>query len=85
MRPLDSDIVKTCDWTQQAGSSKSVSPLPSSSMQFPQISGIRVGPVPSVVVVVDDVDEVLADDVVVDGVAVVLVLVVSTIVLVVLA
>jgi hypothetical protein len=44
---------------QQAGSSKSVSPLPSSSMQLPQISRVPGSP-PSVVVVV----EVAADSVV---------------------
>src|SRR5436190_22929009 len=39
---------------QQAGSSKSVRPLPSSSMQLPQISrGGGTGPVPRVVVVVE--------------------------------
>src|SRR5947199_187297 len=40
-------IVNACDCMQQAGSSKSVRPLPSSSMQLPQISrggsGLRVG------------------------------------------
>src|SRR2546428_11802078 len=47
-------IVNACDCRQQAGSSKSVRPLPSSSMQLPQISrGAGTGPVPSVVVVVE--------------------------------
>src|SRR6266699_919305 len=47
-------IVNACDCMQQAGSSKSVSPLPSSSMQLPQISrGGGTGPVPSVEVVVE--------------------------------
>src|SRR5437016_14246479 len=47
-------IVNACDCTQQAGSSKSVRPLPSSSMQLPQISrGAGTGPVPSVEVVVE--------------------------------
>src|SRR5438132_164671 len=47
-------IVNACDCMQQAGSSKSVRPLPSSSMQLPQISrGGGTGPVPSVVVVVE--------------------------------
>src|SRR2546426_447063 len=47
-------IVNACDCMQQAGSSKSVRPLPSSSMQLPQISrGSGTGPVPSVVVVVE--------------------------------
>src|SRR2546426_6368656 len=47
-------IVNACDCMQQAGSSKSVSPLPSSSMQLPQISrGGGRGPVPSVEVVVE--------------------------------
>src|SRR5207247_1126817 len=46
-------IVNACDCMQQAGSSKSVRPLPSSSMQLPQISrGGGTGPVPSVEVVV---------------------------------
>src|SRR5213078_746175 len=45
-------IVNACDCMQQAGSSKSVRPLPSSSMQLPQISrGGGTGPVPRVVVV----------------------------------
>src|SRR5205809_4059676 len=49
-------IVNACDCMQQAGSSKSVRPLPSSSMQLPQISrGGGTGPVPSVVVVVVEV------------------------------
>src|SRR5439155_16002755 len=49
-------IVNACDCMQQAGSSKSVRPLPSSSMQLPQISrGGGRGPVPSVVVVVVEV------------------------------
>src|SRR5437867_2070608 len=48
-------IVNACDCMQQAGSSKSVRPLPSSSMQLPQKSrGAGTGPVPSVVVVVED-------------------------------
>src|SRR5438034_9102288 len=47
-------IVNACDCMQQAGSSKSVRPLPSSSMQLPQKSrGAGTGPVPSVVVVVE--------------------------------
>src|SRR5437867_3129503 len=47
-------IVNACDCMQQAGSSKSVRPLPSSSMQLPQISrGGGTGPVPSVEVVVE--------------------------------
>src|SRR6266480_2165708 len=47
-------MVNACDCMQQAGSSKSVRPLPSSSMQLPQISrGGGTGPVPSVVVVVE--------------------------------
>src|SRR5216117_1063383 len=47
-------IVNACDCMQQAGSSKSVRPLRSSSMQLPQISrGGGTGPVPSVVVVVE--------------------------------
>src|SRR5213079_306208 len=47
-------IVNACDFMQQAGSSKSVRPLPSSSMQLPQISrGGGTGPVPRVVVVVE--------------------------------
>src|SRR5207244_7404105 len=47
-------IVNACDCMQQAGSSKSVRPLPSSSMQLPQISrGGGTGPVPRVVVVVE--------------------------------
>src|SRR5204863_444348 len=47
-------IVNACDCMQQAGSSKSVRPLPLSSMQLPQISrGGGTGPVPSVVVVVE--------------------------------
>src|SRR5439155_1472572 len=47
-------IVNACDCMQQAGSSKSVSPLPSSSMQLPQISrGGGTGPVPSVEAVVE--------------------------------
>src|SRR5438552_7944242 len=47
-------IVNACDCMQQAGSSKSVRPLSSSSMQLPQISrGGGTGPVPSVVVVVE--------------------------------
>src|SRR5690242_4401884 len=65
-RPWDSVIVKVWTSAQQAGSSKSVSPLPSSSMQFPQISCgagsvvvvVEVGP-PYVVVVEDDVDAVV--------------------------
>src|SRR5438876_3368449 len=49
-------IVNACDCMQQAGSSKSVRPLPSSSMQLPQNSrGAGTGPVPSVVVVVVEV------------------------------
>src|SRR5437870_10257886 len=47
-------IVNACDCMQQAGSSKSVRPLPSSSMQLPPKSrGAGTGPVPSVVVVVE--------------------------------
>src|SRR5438046_10479361 len=62
-------IVNACDCMQQAGSSKSVRPLRSSSMQLPQISrGGGTGPVPSVVVVV----EVVPGVVVVVGAGVVL-------------
>src|SRR5437879_5416269 len=47
-------IVNACDCMQQVGSSKSVRPLPSSSMQLPQKSrGAGTGPAPSVVVVVE--------------------------------
>src|SRR5438093_595591 len=67
-------IVNACDCMQQAGSSKSVSPLPSSSMQLPQISrGGGTGPVPSVEVVV----EVVPGVVVVVGAGVVLEVVVG--------
>src|SRR5438876_1439711 len=67
-------IVNACDCMQQAGSSKSVSPLPSSSMQLPQISrGGGTGPVPSVEVVV----EVVPGVVVVEGAGVVLEVVVG--------
>src|SRR5439155_737646 len=77
-------IVNACDCMQQAGSSKSVSPLPSSSMQLPQISrGGGTGPVPSVEVVVvlvvglEVVVEVAAGVVVVVGAGVVLEVVVG--------
>src|SRR5207248_1041228 len=64
-----------CDCMQQAGSSKSVRPLPSSSMQLPQISrGGGTGPVPRVVVVV----EVAPGVVVVVGAGVVVDVVVGT-------
>src|SRR5437879_1611272 len=67
-------IVNACDCVQQAGSSKSVRPLPSSSMQLPQNSrGAGTGPVPSVVVVV----EVVPGVVVVVGAGVVLEVVVG--------
>src|SRR5438094_5391634 len=67
-------IVNACDCMQQAGSSKSVRPLRSSSMQLPQISrGGGTGPVPSVVVVV----EVVPGVVVVVGAGVVLEVVVG--------
>src|SRR2546425_7143414 len=67
-------IVNACDCMQQAGSSKSVRPLPSLSMQLPQISrGGGTGPVPSVVVVV----EVVPGVVVVVGAGVVLEVVVG--------
>src|SRR5438132_9446353 len=67
-------IVNACDCMQQAGSSKSVRPLPSSSMQLPQNSrGAGTGPVPSVVVVV----EVVPGVVVVVGAGVVLEVVVG--------
>src|SRR5213080_963575 len=67
-------IVNACDCMQQAGSSKSVRPLPSSSMQLPQISrGGGTGPVPSVEVVV----EVVPGVVVVEGAGVVLEVVVG--------
>src|SRR5437867_13202543 len=67
-------MVNACDCMQQAGSSKSVRPLPSSSMQLPQISrGGGTGPVPSVVVVV----EVVPGVVVVVGAGVVLEVVVG--------
>src|SRR5947199_4724771 len=69
-------IVNACDCMQQAGSSKSVSPLPSSSMQLPQISrGGGTGPVPSVEVVVEVVPGVVV--VVVVGAGVVLEVVVG--------
>src|SRR6266513_772051 len=72
--PCVTVIVNACDCMQQAGSSKSVSPLPSSSMQLPQISrGGGTGPVPSVVVVV----EVVPGVVVVVGAGVVLEVVVG--------
>src|SRR6266480_3042921 len=58
-------IVNACDCMQQAGSSKSVRPLSSSSMQLPQISrGGGTGPVPSVVVVVEVVPGVVVVEVV---------------------
>src|SRR5438552_16879094 len=67
-------IVNACDCMQQAGSSKSVSPLPSSSMQLTQISrGGGTGPVPRVVVGV----EVVPGVVVVVGAGVVLEVVVG--------
>src|SRR3989449_5928486 len=72
--PCVTVIVNACDCMQQAGSSKSVSPLPSSSMQLPQISrGGGTGPVPSVEVVV----EVVPGVVVVVGAGVVLEVVVG--------
>src|SRR5438094_8263398 len=67
-------IVNACDCMRQAGSSKSVSPLPLSSRQLPQISrGGGTGPVPSVEVVV----EVVPGVVVVVGAGVVLEVVVG--------
>jgi len=71
--------VKVWSCEQQAGSSKSVSPLPSSSMQLPQISrgggsvvlvGVGCSPGRVVVVVVDDVVGRAVVDVVVGSVVV---------------